>query len=92
MRVGKRQRTEAKETLSEELKRYGYVFSKKKTLISLLFVFILTFLLGRFFSLNLISNIILTIFTIILLPFFYKNSAESEYVQQRFSDVNTYME
>lgn len=82
----------AKETLSEEFKRYGYVFSKKKTIISLIFVFIFTFILVKFFSLDITSNIILIVFTLILLPFFYKNSAESEYVQQRFSDVNTYME
>ncbi|MCR4782706.1 MAG: hypothetical protein K5851_08200 [Lachnospiraceae bacterium] len=82
----------ARETVSDELKKYGYVFSKKKTLISIVAVFFVTFGLGKLFRLDFFYEVVLGVFLIIFLPFFIRNSERSRYVQKRFSDVNVYIE
>ncbi|MDD6352233.1 MAG: hypothetical protein PUG16_07565 [Lachnospiraceae bacterium] len=77
---------------AEELEKYGYVFSVKKTLVLYLLITVLMLLLGRFFSLRLIPQIVVLGFTFLMLPFFIRNTLRSRYNQRRFSDLNTYME
>lgn len=76
----------------EELEKYGYVFSVKKTLGLYFIITILMLLLGRVFSLNLVSQIIVLAVTFLMLPFFIRNTLRNQYNQKRFSDLNTYME
>ena len=82
----------AKTSVSDELKKYGYVFSGKKTAIELAFVFGLVIFLGVVFSLDIFYEVVLGIICLLFLPLFLKNYAKSKYVQQRFSDLNIYIE
>jgi Ca2+/Na+ antiporter len=82
----------AREALSEEIKKYGYVFSVKKNVLLYIFTAIVSMVMGRLFALNLANMIILMLFVIALLPFFIRNGMKNRYNQKRFSDVNTYME
>lgn len=78
--------------LSDELKKYGYVFSVKRTIVLLavsivtaigvaLFLRLKGWYLGCFIS-----------FVIAFLPLFIRNAYKNRYEQQRFSDANTYIE
>ncbi len=78
--------------LSDELEKYGYVFSVKRTVFSFFIAFVLLLLLGRFFGLRILPQAVLTGAGLLLLPLFVRNSWKSRYDQQRFSDVNVYME
>ncbi|MBQ1548684.1 MAG: hypothetical protein IIZ61_09870 [Lachnospiraceae bacterium] len=81
-----------KRNLSDELKKYGYVFSIKRTLILYAGAMAFTLLLGSFFSLNIICKTVLCIVLALFLPFFIRNTLKNRYQQQRFSDLNIYME
>ena len=78
--------------LSDELKKYGYVFSVKRSGAQYAVVFAGMIALGRVFSLGVVSQIILCAAGVAFLPFFMINSAKNERHQRRFSDLNIYME
>lgn len=78
--------------ISDELKKYGYVFSLRKNVILYIMASLISFLMGRIFRLNMVCQIILIIAVIIMLPFFIRNSLINRDNQQRFSDLNIYME
>ena len=82
----------AREVLSEELKKYGYVFSVKKNILLYSLAGVMSFVMGKIFALNMGNMIILMLLVVALLPFFIRNSLKNRYNQKRFSDVNTYME
>lgn len=82
----------AREKLSDELLRYGYVFSLKRTLLLYALTAIGMLLLGRFFGLHTPEQIALCMGTFLFLPFFVRNSLKNKYQQRRFSDINVYME
>ncbi|MCR5452201.1 MAG: hypothetical protein K6F00_06185 [Lachnospiraceae bacterium] len=82
----------AKQKLSDEMKKYGYVFSLKKSLISFAAMFTFMFLLGRFFGLLNAALFILMAAGAFLLPFFLRNTYKNRYYQKKFSDLNIYME
>lgn len=78
--------------LSDELKEYGYVFSVKRTLVQYALMCLGMFFLGRFFGLLLIPQLILFGAGMALLPFLVRNAYRNRYYQQKFSDLNVYME
>lgn len=78
--------------LSDELVKYGYVFSLPKMIITYLLMVVFTILLGLFFQLNAIFIVALCICACLMLPLYIKNYNYNRYQQQRFSDVNVYME
>lgn len=78
--------------LSDELHRYGYVFSVKKTGFLYVVAFALLVVLGRLFTLNLYAQICLCVIGLFFLPFFLKNAYGNQYYQKKFSDLNIYME
>ena len=49
-------------------------------------------LLGRFFGLHVIPQVILLASGMVLLPFLVRNAYRNRYYQQKFSDLNVYME
>ncbi len=79
-------------TLSDELRRYGYVFSIRRSLFLYGTMFAGMLLLGRFFALHLTAQLVLSAYGLFLLPFFIRNVAKNRYHQKRFSDLNIYME
>ncbi len=83
---------ERKDRLSDELKRYGYVFSVKKSVIYGLAALFALVMLGRFFGLKLIPQSILCLGGLVMLPFFVRNAYRHIFNQQEFSDANIYME
>lgn len=78
--------------LSDELVKYGYVFSLPKMIITYLLMVAITILVGLFFQLNTGFIIALCISVILMLPLYIRNYNYNRYEQQRFSDVNVYME
>ncbi len=78
--------------LSAELKRYGYVFSVKKTGVLYVISFGALLCLGRLFALNLYAQCMLCVIGLVFLPLFLKNAYGNQYYQRRFSDLNVYME
>ena len=78
--------------LSDELKKYGHIFSVKRSGLQYALVFLGMILLGRIFSLGIIAQMVLCVAGVLFLPFFIKNAAENERHQRRFSDLNIYME
>ena len=81
-----------KKRLSDELNRYGYVFSIKRTGVLYVTAFAGLLILGRMFSLYLWAQIILCVIGLAFLPFYLKNAYKNQYYQKRFSDLNIYME
>lgn len=79
-------------SLSEELQRYGYVFSVKRSLLMYVAVCGGMLALGRFFSLGLVTQLLLLSVGFFMLPFFLRNALRNRYHQKRFSDLNIYME
>ena len=55
-------------------------------------MFGLVIFLGVVFSLDIFYEVVLGIICLLFLPLFLKNYAKSKYVQQRFSDLNIYIE
>ncbi len=82
----------ARSNIMDECKRYGYVFSKKKSILFIGLALGLTFFFGFVFSLQAIYQGILALVILLLLPFFLRNALRNRYEQQRFSDLNNYME
>ena len=78
--------------LSDELVKYGYVFSLPKMIITYLLMAVFTILLGLFFQLNAVFIVALCICACLMLPLYIRNYNYNRYQQQRFSDVNVYME
>ncbi|MCR4611000.1 MAG: hypothetical protein K5644_03785 [Lachnospiraceae bacterium] len=78
--------------LSDELIRYGYVFSKSKMIATYIIMVIMSVVVGWFFHLTPGFIIALCIAVILMLPLYIKNYNYNRYEQQRFSDVNIYME
>ncbi len=78
--------------LSEELQTYGYVFDMKKSIFQYAAAVLGSLVLGVYFSLSGWYLLVLCIWVILLLPFFLRNLYKNRYEQQRFSDVNIYME
>ena len=79
-------------SLSEELQRYGYVFSVKRSLLMYALVCGGMLALGRFFSLGIVTQLLLLSTGFFMLPFFLRNALRNRYHQKRFSDLNIYME
>jgi len=82
----------AKQALSDELKRYGYDYSLKKSILLYFFMVLLMIFLGRFFRLNGVCQVVLCVAGTAFLPFFIRNSLKNRYEKQRFSEANIYME
>lgn len=80
------------EKLSDELKKYGYVFSWKRSVAFYIVAFGGIFVLGRFFKLKLIAQLIITVAGFAVLPFFLRNVYRNRFFQKQFSDINIYME
>ncbi|MBE5898659.1 MAG: hypothetical protein E7279_03570 [Lachnospiraceae bacterium] len=78
--------------LSDELVKYGYVFSLPKMIITYLLMVVFTILLGLFFQLDAVFIVALCICACLTLPLYIRNYNYNRYQQQRFSDVNVYME
>lgn len=78
--------------LYEELIKYGYVFSVKKSMAIYISSMCFVLFLGKFFGLGAVFQAVLCVYTLILMPFFYRNSLKNRYEQKRFSDINIYME
>ncbi len=81
-----------KNQLSDEMKQYGYVFSWKKSVAAYGGMLCMMALLGRFFQLQWQYILLLCVIAVMLSPFFARNTAKSKYEQQRFSELNIYME
>lgn len=81
-----------KAPLSEELRRYGYVFGMKKSMLIYLAAAGVAVTLGNFFSLGAAGIAVLAVWIGVLLPFFVRNVYKNKYEQQRFSDAGIYME
>lgn len=79
-------------TLSIELKKYGYVFSFRRSVVLSIMAFGILMLLGRIFLLKPPSQAILCASGLIITPFFLRNTLINRYHQRRFSDLNVYME
>ena len=79
-------------TLSDELKKYGYVFSLKRSVLLYGAMFGGMLLLGKLFALHLRAQLVLVLYGLFLLPFFIRNVMKNRYHQKRFSDLNIYME
>lgn len=78
--------------LSDELIKYGYVFSKSKMIVTYIIMVLMSVVVGLFFRLNTGFIIGLCIAVILMLPLYIKNYNYNRYQQERFSDVNIYME
>lgn len=78
--------------LYEELLRYGYVFSLKKSAALYAVTVAGTILLGLYFGLRGGFLLALGIWVMFLLPFFLRNAYRNRYEQRRFSDANIYIE
>lgn len=76
-----------KTPLSEELRRYGYVFEMKKSMLMYLAAAGTAVALGCFFSLGAVEIAVLGIWIGAFLPFFVRNAYKNKYEQQRFSDA-----
>lgn len=74
------------------MKKYGYVFSPGKSLLSFAVMFSITLLLGRFFGLGIAAQSVLAAAGAVLFPFFLRNTYKNRYQQKKFSDLNIYME
>ena len=79
-------------SLSDELKKYGYVFSTRRSILLYMTAFAGMLALGRFFSLGIFAQLCLCLAGFFTLPFFLRNALKNRYHQKRFSDLNIYME
>ncbi len=82
----------ARNPLSDELRKYGFVFSLKKGFLLYLLVVTGLILLGRFFRLGMVCQTILCIVVVLMVPLFLRNMLKGRFLQRRFSDLNIYME
>ena len=75
-----------------ELRKYGYVFSWRKSIITYGAVVMATLGLGMLFRLQGIYLFVLCLWVVLWLPFFLRNIYKNRYNQQHFLEANTYME
>ncbi len=78
--------------LWDELRRYGYVFSWKKSLLTYGAVVMGTIALGLFFHLDGVYLLLLCGWMMVMSPFFIRNIYKNRYSQQHFLEANTYIE
>lgn len=78
--------------LWDELHQLGYTFTWKRGILTYGGVIGLSLLLGVFFRLSGGYVAVLCVFCILMLPFFIRNLYRQKYEQQRFAEVNIYME
>ena len=78
--------------LWDELKRYGYVFSVKRSILMYGMVVAFALLCGKFFRLERMYLLILCLWCAILFPFFLRNLYRNHYGQRQFVEINNYME
>ena len=82
----KEKKKRAAARLSDELSAYGYVFSPKKAAVRYALVIAGMFILGRFFGLHVIPQIVMFIAGMIVLPLLIRNTYRNRYYQQKFSE------
>ena len=87
-----RERIMKRKLLWDELYKYGYVFSWKKSLGMYGAVVAFAILLGRYFHLDGIYLVLLCGWCAFLFPFFLRNLYRNRYGQLQFVEANTYME
>ncbi len=78
--------------LWDELKRYGYVFSVKRSILMYGMAVAFALLCGKFFRLERMYLLILCLWCAILFPFFLRNLYRNRYGQRQFVEINNYME
>lgn len=78
--------------LWDELKRYGYVFSVKRSILMYGMVVAFAMLCGNFFRLDRMYLFILCLWCACLFPFFLRNLYRNRYGQRQFVEINSYME
>jgi hypothetical protein len=78
--------------LRDELRKYGYEFSMKKSILLYAGITAGMLLLGYAFGLREIYLVILGVWTVAWIPYFLRNACRNQYEQQQFLDSNTYME
>ena len=78
--------------LWDELKRYGYVFSVKRSILMYGMAVAFALLCGKFFRLEHMYLLILCLWCAILFPFFLRNLYRNRYGQRQFVEINSYME
>lgn len=78
--------------LWDELKRYGYVFSVKRSILMYGIAVAFALLCGKFFRLERMYLLILCLWCAILFPFFLRNLYRNRYGQRQFVEINSYME
>ncbi len=78
--------------LWDEMRKYGYVFSPKKSLLTYLAVVIIAVLIGKFFGLSGVTIVVLCVWVGLLFPFFLRNIYKNRFMQQQFIEANTYIE
>ena len=70
--------------LSDELVKYGYVFSLPKMIITYVLMVVLTICVGLIFQLNIGFIIALCVSVLLMLPLYIRNYNYNRYEQQRF--------
>ncbi len=78
--------------LWDEMRKYGYVFSPQKSLITYALVVIGAIGLGMMFGLSGMCIVILCLWVGLLFPFFLRNLYKNRFMQQQFVEANTYIE
>lgn len=78
--------------LWDELKRYGYVFSVKRSILMYGMVVAFALLCGKFFRLERMYLLIQCLWCACLFPFFLRNLYRNRYGQRQFVEINSYME
>ena len=78
--------------LWDELKRYGYVFSVKRSILMYGMAVAFALLCGKFFRLERMYLLILCLWCACLFPFFLRNLYRNRYGQRQFVEINNYME
>lgn len=81
-----------KTNLSDELRRYGYVFSVKRSFGLAFGAMVLMVVLGRFFALTFWPQTVVCLVGLALVPLFIRNAYRNTYEQRKFSDANIYVE
>lgn len=81
-----------KAKLSDELRRYGYVFSVKRSFGLAFGAMVVMVLLGRFFALTILPQSLICGAGLVMVPLFIRNAYRNSYQQRKFSDANIYVE
>lgn len=75
-----------------EIQEYGYVFSFKKFILSVLLFFIVIIGFGVLYRLDFIFIVCVCLFCVVCLPFLIKAGYKYKYEKNRFSQISLYME